>query len=190
MIDARRSEPSASGPSGRTMTSVITSPMTRIRRAAGRDARPCRLEVGVMVATRAWTDVDGKIDFGAGSYQKGPFGRTGADWSRADLSLNWRRSRGRIVIGCRSSNHDLRRFISIALGGALAAAPIALALMFPAPKADATPAFARQTGRNCNFCHRGVPRRNDTGLAFKNSGFHFPKSSKPTEEDHKDKPRP
>src|SRR6202453_3714539 len=31
MIEARRSEPRASGPSGRTMTSVITSPMTRTR---------------------------------------------------------------------------------------------------------------------------------------------------------------
>src|SRR5580692_516497 len=31
VIDARRSEPRASGPSGRTMTSVITSPITRMR---------------------------------------------------------------------------------------------------------------------------------------------------------------
>src|SRR5271168_2755405 len=31
---ARRSEPRATGPSGRTMTSVITSPMTRMRRDA------------------------------------------------------------------------------------------------------------------------------------------------------------
>ena len=44
---------------------------------------------------------------------------------------------------------------SLAMGGALVAAPVALALMFPTLKADATPYFARQTGRNCNFCHRG-----------------------------------
>jgi hypothetical protein len=84
----------------------------------------------------------------------------------------------------RSANHDLRRVKSVALIGALAAAPIALALMFAAPKADATPAFARQTGRNCSYCHRGVPRLNDNGLAFKNNGFHFPKSEKSPDKDH------
>jgi hypothetical protein len=74
--------------------------------------------------------------------------------------------------------------------GALVAAPIAFALMFPTPKADATPYFARQTGRSCNFCHRGVPRLNDTGLAFKNNGFLFPESNKASDKDHKDTPRP
>jgi hypothetical protein len=70
------------------------------------------------------------------------------------------------------------RFKSLALRGALLAAPIALALMFPAPKADATRYFARQTGRSCSYCHRGVPRLNERGLAFKNNGFRFPESKK------------
>jgi hypothetical protein len=72
----------------------------------------------------------------------------------------------------------------------LVAAPIALALMFPAPKADATPYFARQTGRSCNFCHRGPPRLNDTGLAFKNKGFRFPESYKRPGNRHTDAPHP
>jgi hypothetical protein len=68
-------------------------------------------------------------------------------------------------------------------------APITLALLFPAPKADATPQFARQTGRSCNFCHSGVPRLNDSGLAFKNNGFRFPDSNTPNQ-DHENTPRP
>lgn len=88
----------------------------------------------------------------------------------------------------RSANRDLRGFKSFALGGALAAAPIALGLMFAPPEAHATPQFARQTGRNCNFCHRGAPRLNDTGLAFKNDGFRFPDSDKPSEDSHRDAP--
>jgi hypothetical protein len=64
------------------------------------------------------------------------------------------------------------------MGCALVAAPVALALMLPTRKADATPYFARQTGHNCSFCHRGVPALNHTGLAFKNNGFHFPDSDK------------
>ena len=79
---------------------------------------------------------------------------------------------------------------SLAMGGALVAAPVALASMFPTLKADATPYFARQTGRNCNFCHRGAPRLNHTGLIFKNNGFLFPDSSKAPDKDHKDTPAP
>jgi hypothetical protein len=94
------------------------------------------------------------------------------------------------VLAHRSANPALRRFKFIALRGAIVAAPIALALTLPAPNADATPKFARQTGRSCNFCHRGVPRLNDTGLAFKNNGFHFPESNKPSNTDHTDTPRP
>ena len=53
------------------------------------------------------------------------------------------------------------------------------------PNAEATPKFARQTGRNCGFCHSGAPRLNDTGLAFKNNGFRFPNSDEAPDEDHK-----
>jgi len=80
-------------------------------------------------------------------------------------------------------------FNSVALGAALVGAPIVLAV-FATPKADATPSFARQTGRSCSFCHRGVPRLNDTGLAFKNRGFRFPGSDNPSDKDHKDTPHP
>jgi len=65
-----------------------------------------------------------------------------------------------------------------------------MALLFSAPKADATPQFARQTGRSCNFCHRGVPSLNDAGLAFKNNGFRFPESNKPSDNDQNGAPRP
>ena len=59
------------------------------------------------------------------------------------------------------------------------AAPMALMLIFPTPKATATPYFAQQTGQQCSFCHMGAPTANGayelnpTGLAFKNNGFSF-----------------
>lgn len=105
-----------------------------------------------------------------------------------NAGLNWRRFGGRIVLARRRVYRGFRKFKSVALGSALVAAPIALALMFATPKAEATPTFARQTGRNCNFCHRGVPRLNDTGLAFKNNGFLFPDSNKAPEKDYKGAP--
>jgi hypothetical protein len=92
------------------------------------------------------------------------------------------------VHGRSSANPGRRKLKSVARAIALVAAPIVAALMLATPKAEATPNFARQTGRNCNFCHRGVPRLNDTGLAFKNNGFLFPNSNKPAEEDRKDTP--
>jgi hypothetical protein len=85
-----------------------------------------------------------------------------------------------------SADHRLRKFKSIALGGALVAALIALTLTLTTPKAEATPSFARQTGRTCNFCHTGPPRLNDTGLAFKNNGLLFPDSDKTPDKDRKD----
>jgi hypothetical protein len=95
---------------------------------------------------------------------------------------------GKIVLAHRSADHRFRKLKSIALRGALVAAPIALAMIFAAPKAEANPNFARQTGRNCSFCHSGVPRLNDTGLAFKNNGFVLPETNKPPDKDHKDAP--
>jgi hypothetical protein len=94
-----------------------------------------------------------------------------------------------VLLHC-SANHDLRRFKSITLGGALVAALTAMALTLPTLEADATPYFARQTGRNCNFCHSGVPRLNDTGLAFKNNGFILPENDKPPNKDHMNTPHP
>jgi hypothetical protein len=84
---------------------------------------------------------------------------------------------------------DLRRPKSVALGCALALALLGLALLAPAPKADATPNFARETRRSCNFCHSGVPRLNDTGLAFKNNGSRFPENTS-SDPDHEVPPRP
>jgi hypothetical protein len=83
------------------------------------------------------------------------------------------------------ADHGLRKFKSIAMGGALLAAPVALAVTLPTPSAEATPNFARQTGKSCNFCHAGVPRLNDTGLAFKNNGFVLPQSDKAPPNDQK-----
>jgi hypothetical protein len=87
-----------------------------------------------------------------------------------------------------SANHRLDKVKPLTLGGALVAGLIALGLILPTPKAEANPSFARQTGRNCSFCHSGVPRLNDTGLAFKNNGFILPEANKSPDKDHKDTP--
>ncbi len=92
------------------------------------------------------------------------------------------------MLAHRTGNHDFRRPQSVAVVCALFVAPFALALMARAPRADATPNFARQTGRSCNFCHSGVPRLNSTGLAFRDNGFRFPESDKPSDSDHKGAP--
>jgi hypothetical protein len=83
-------------------------------------------------------------------------------------------------------NH--RRLKPAVFGGALTAVLVALASMVPMPKADATPAFARQTGKNCVFCHQGVPRLNDTGLAFKANGFALPDNGATSSGERKDAP--
>jgi hypothetical protein len=69
---------------------------------------------------------------------------------------------------------------------AISATPLALALILVVPNAEATPRLARETGKTCNFCHRGPPRLNDTGLAFKNDGFRFPNSGEAPDKDHKE----
>jgi hypothetical protein len=99
----------------------------------------------------------------------------------APSALAW----GKIVSAHRFTGHGPRKFKSIAMGGALLAAPVALALTLPVPEAYATPKFARQTGKSCSFCHAGVPRLNDTGLAFKNNGFVLPQSDKAPPNDQK-----
>jgi hypothetical protein len=71
---------------------------------------------------------------------------------------------------------------------ALLATPLALGLILAAPNAEATPRFARETGKTCNFCHRGPPRLNDTGVAFKNGGFRFPNSAEMPDKDHTEGP--
>ena len=77
----------------------------------------------------------------------------------------------------------------VGLKSVSAGALIVLAIIVSMPKAGATPAFARQTGKACNFCHRGPPRLNDTGLAFKNNGFLLPDNNKAPDTDHRDAPR-
>ena len=96
--------------------------------------------------------------------------------------------RRKIVLARDSADNHRLKLKTVALAGALVAALIALALIFLPLKAEATPNFARQTGRNCNFCHSGVPRLNDTGLAFKNNGFIFPESNDVPDKDHRDSP--
>jgi hypothetical protein len=88
-----------------------------------------------------------------------------------------------------SADHRFRKFKAIALGGALVAALIALALIVATPKAEANPTFARQTGKSCSFCHGGPPRLNDTGAAFKSNGFLLPDSNTASDKDQKDAPR-
>jgi hypothetical protein len=95
---------------------------------------------------------------------------------------------GKVVFARCSANNGLLKLKSVALGSALAATPLALALMLPASRAEANPQFARQTGQNCSFCHSGPPRLNDTGLAFRNNGFRLPDSNKAPDQDHKDVP--
>ena len=87
-----------------------------------------------------------------------------------------------------SSDHRFPMPKSIQLRGAFGVATIALALIISTPKAEATPAFARQTSKTCSFCHRGPPRLNDTGVAFKNNGFLLPGSNKALDEELRDIP--
>jgi hypothetical protein len=98
------------------------------------------------------------------------------------------RHAGKIVLARRSAEGRLLKFKSIARRSALVATSFALVLMLLTPSAEATPNFARQTGRPCNFCHRGVPRLNETGMAFKNNGFTFPETDKAPNKDRQDGP--
>jgi len=47
------------------------------------------------------------------------------------------------------------------------------ALALTPPKAQATPAFAQQTGKGCPTCHTSPPNLNGTGKKFKANGFKF-----------------
>jgi hypothetical protein len=77
---------------------------------------------------------------------------------------------------------------SVARRNALSATPLALGLILFAANAQATPTFARQTGKTCSFCHSGPPRLNDAGVAFKNNGFLLPDSNKAPDTVSKDAP--
>jgi hypothetical protein len=41
-------------------------------------------------------------------------------------------------------------------------------------KAEAIPAFSRQTGKPCSTCHSVVPKLNQIGQNFRANGFRFP----------------
>jgi len=41
-------------------------------------------------------------------------------------------------------------------------------------KAEAIPAFSRQTGKPCSTCHDVIPKLNQTGQNFRTNGFRFP----------------
>lgn len=41
-------------------------------------------------------------------------------------------------------------------------------------KADAIPAFSRQTEKSCSTCHQALPKLNQTGQSFRMNGFRFP----------------
>jgi hypothetical protein len=87
-----------------------------------------------------------------------------------------------------SASDDAFKMKSIAPRSALSATALAVALILAMPSAEATPKFARETGKTCNFCHSGVPRLNDTGLSFKNNGFRLPNSNETPGKDHKEAP--
>jgi hypothetical protein len=87
-----------------------------------------------------------------------------------------------------SANNGVSGVKSVARRNALSATLLALGLILSAPNAQATPTFARQTGKTCSFCHSGPPRLNDTGLAFKKGGFRFPDSNETSDKDHKKAP--
>jgi hypothetical protein len=86
------------------------------------------------------------------------------------------------------ANYGISKAKSIARRNAWFATPLAVALILARTNAEATPRFARETGRTCNVCHSGPPRLNETGLAFKNDGFRFPNSNETPGKDHKDAP--
>jgi hypothetical protein len=77
---------------------------------------------------------------------------------------------------------------AIALRSVWSAGPFAAALILAAPNAEATPQFARDTGRACSFCHSRAPRLNDTGLSFKNNGFRLPNGNETHDKDQKEAP--
>ena len=52
-----------------------------------------------------------------------------------------------------------------------------LAIMAP-EKAEAIPAFSRQTGKPCSTCHSVVPKLNQMGQNFRTNGFRFPEAMK------------
>lgn len=51
-----------------------------------------------------------------------------------------------------------------------------LAIMAP-EKAEAIPAFSRQTGKPCSTCHSVVPKLNQVGKNFRTNGFRFPEDT-------------
>ena len=94
----------------------------------------------------------------------------------------------RTVLTYGSANNGASGVKSVTRRNALSATPLALGLILFAANAQATPTFARQTGKTCSFCHSGPPRLNDAGLAFKNNGFLLPDSNKPPDTLPKDSP--
>ena len=44
-------------------------------------------------------------------------------------------------------------------------------------KAEAIPAFSRQTGKPCSTCHDVIPKLNQTGQNFRANGFRFPEDT-------------
>jgi hypothetical protein len=94
----------------------------------------------------------------------------------------------RAVLAHGFANNGVSGVKSVARRNALSATSLALGLILSASNAQATPTFARQTGKACSFCHSGPPRLNDTGLAFKKDGFRFPDSNETPDKDHKNAP--
>ena len=94
----------------------------------------------------------------------------------------------RTMLARGSASKGVSSVKSVARRNALSMTPLALGLILSAPNAQATPTFARQTGKTCSFCHSGPPRLNDAGVAFKNDGFLLPDSNKAPDTIPKDTP--
>jgi hypothetical protein len=94
----------------------------------------------------------------------------------------------RTMLARGSASKGVSSVKSVARRNALSATPLALAFILATSNAEATPAFARQTGKACSFCHSGPPRLNDAGVAFKNNGFLLPDSNKAPDRVPKDAP--
>ena len=50
---------------------------------------------------------------------------------------------------------------------------LAALIFISPPDSEAIPAFAREIGRDCSFCHFAVPRLNETGRIYKSQGYRF-----------------
>jgi hypothetical protein len=64
----------------------------------------------------------------------------------------------------------MKKLVTVTVLSGAAALLFAGMLTFAPEKAQASAAFAQQTGKACNFCHTAPPALNDQGKKFKANG--------------------